>query len=180
MRSPLRHAPLAAALAFAIIAAGAARSALSTLRAANAEHARAALPVRHAAAPGRPAAGDGPDDAPRDDRTLAARIAAGRQIFFDGALSEPPGTSCASCHDPAHGYAGNHGSTIGVARGSRPDHFARRNTPSVLYLEFVRRFHFHWEEDAALPDARRRLLLGRPRRLARRARRAAADSIPTR
>ena len=63
-----------------------------------------------------------------------------------------PGTSCASCHDPAHGFAGNNGSTAGVAKGSRPGHFARRNTPSVLYLRFVPRFHFHWEEDVALPD----------------------------
>ena len=39
-------------------------------------------------------------------------------------------------------------------QGSRPEHFARRNTPSVLYLRFVPRFHFHWEEDVAA--ARRR------------------------
>jgi len=77
----------------------------------------------------------------------------GAQIFSDVGLSEPPGTSCASCHDPAHGFAGNHGSTNGVALGSRPDHFARRTAPSVLYLGLVHRFHFHWEEDAPLPDA---------------------------
>jgi cytochrome c peroxidase len=82
------------------------------------------------------------------------RVALGRKIFFDKALSEPRGTSCASCHDPAHGFAGNNGSTIGVAAGSRPNHFAKRNTPSVLYLKFVRRFHVHWEEDAPLIDAR--------------------------
>jgi cytochrome c peroxidase len=76
----------------------------------------------------------------------------GRKIFSDGSLSDPPGTSCASCHDPARGFAGNNGSTLGVPRGSRPDHFARRNTPSVLYMKFVPRFHFHWEEDVDLPD----------------------------
>jgi len=65
----------------------------------------------------------------------------------------PPGTSCATCHDPAKGFAGNNGSSLGVARGSRPDHFAKRNTPSVLYLRFVRKFHLHWEEDAPLVDA---------------------------
>jgi cytochrome c peroxidase len=81
------------------------------------------------------------------------RVALGRKIFFDTSLSDPPGTSCASCHDPAHGFAGNNGSVAGVARGSRADHFARRNTPSVLYLRFVPRFHFHWEEDVDLPDA---------------------------
>ncbi|HXJ19267.1 MAG TPA: cytochrome c peroxidase [Polyangia bacterium] len=85
------------------------------------------------------------------DREL--RISVGRRIFFDKSLSEPPGTSCASCHDPAHAFAGNNGSTNGVAQGSRPGHFARRNTPSVLYLKFIKRFHYHWEEDAPLPDA---------------------------
>jgi cytochrome c peroxidase len=84
---------------------------------------------------------------------LDGRVALGRKIFFDATLSDPPGTSCASCHDPAHGFAGNNGSVVGVARGSRADHFARRNTPSVLYLRFVPRFHFHWEEDVDLPDA---------------------------
>ncbi len=69
--------------------------------------------------------------------------AIGKRIFFDASLSEPAGTSCASCHDAAHAYAGNHGSAIGVARGRAPDHFARRNTPSVLYLGLIHRFHFH-------------------------------------
>jgi cytochrome c peroxidase len=80
------------------------------------------------------------------------RVALGRVMFFDPHFSDPPGTSCASCHDPAHGFAGENGSTIGTPAGSRPGHFARRNTPSVLYLKFVRPFHLHWEEDAPLVD----------------------------
>ncbi len=80
------------------------------------------------------------------------RIALGRKVFFDPSLSEPPGTSCASCHDPARAFAGNHGSTLGVPLGSRPGHYARRNTPSLLYLTYVRRLHPHWEEDAPLVD----------------------------
>ncbi len=90
--------------------------------------------------------------APAKTRPADPRAALGRKIFFDASLSEPPGTSCASCHDPAHGFAGNNGSVLGVARGSRPNRFARRNTPSVLYMKFVPRFHFHWEEDVDLPD----------------------------
>ena len=86
-------------------------------------------------------------------RTRVARVALGRAIFFDTNLSVPAGTSCASCHDPARGFAGNHGSSSGVPLGSRPHHFARRSTPSVLYLPFVRQFHLHWEEDAPLVDA---------------------------
>jgi cytochrome c peroxidase len=84
---------------------------------------------------------------------LAARVELGRRIFSDRGLSEPPGTSCASCHDADRAFAGNNGSTFGVPRGSRPGHFARRSTPSLLYLRYVRRFHYHWEEDAPLPDA---------------------------
>jgi cytochrome c peroxidase len=90
------------------------------------------------------AAGTGPS-------TSETRAALGRKIFFDESLSDPPGTSCASCHDPARGFSGTHGSGNGVARGSRPDHFARRTTPSVLYLRFVPRFAFKWEEDVPLP-----------------------------
>jgi len=86
-------------------------------------------------------------------QTSDARVSLGRAIFFDPRLSVPEGTSCASCHDPKRAFAGNHGSTNGVALGSRPNHFARRNTPSVLYLKFIRKFHLHWEEDAPLVGA---------------------------
>jgi cytochrome c peroxidase len=111
--------------------------------------------LRLAVPPARAAA---PPVAPRPSAAPSARVddtrvELGRAIFFDANLSVPPGTSCASCHDPSRGFAGNHGSTSGVALGSRPGHFAKRNTPSVLYLRFVRKFHLHWEEDAPLVDA---------------------------
>jgi cytochrome c peroxidase len=86
-------------------------------------------------------------------QTSDARVSLGRAIFFDPRLSVPEGTSCASCHDPKRAFASNHGSTNGVALGSRPNHFAKRNTPSVLYLRFIRKFHLHWEEDAPLVNA---------------------------
>jgi cytochrome c peroxidase len=82
-----------------------------------------------------------------------AHVSLGRAIFFDPRLSVPEGTSCASCHDPKRAFAGNHGSTNGVALGSRPNRFAKRNTPSLLYLRFIRKFHLHWEEDAPLVNA---------------------------
>jgi cytochrome c peroxidase len=84
---------------------------------------------------------------------LAARAALGKKLFLDQSLSEPPGTSCASCHESGRAFSGNNGSAIGVPRGSRPGHFARRSTPSLLYLKYVRRYHYHWDEDAPLPDA---------------------------
>jgi cytochrome c peroxidase len=92
-----------------------------------------------------------PDTTSSSERNTVL-AALGRQLFYDSSLSEPPGTSCASCHEPAHGFSGTNGSKNGLAQGSRPGHFAARNTPSVLYLKFVKRFHYHWEEDMPLPD----------------------------
>ncbi len=80
-----------------------------------------------------------------------ARVALGRQVFFDTRLSEPAGTSCASCHDPTQGFAGNHGSRIGVALGSRPDLVGRRNVPSVLYAAYVPPLFFYQDDDALAP-----------------------------
>jgi len=80
-----------------------------------------------------------------------ARVALGRQVFFDTRLSEPAGTSCASCHDPAQGFAGNHGSRIGVALGSRPDLVGRRNVPSALYAAYVPPLFFYQDDDAPAP-----------------------------
>ena len=78
---------------------------------------------------------------------LTAREKVGQSIFLDATLSDPPGTSCSSCHDPRRAFWGDHGSTVGVAAGSRPGHFARRNAPSVMYLKFVPPFHFALEDD---------------------------------
>ncbi|HEX3775306.1 MAG TPA: cytochrome c peroxidase [Polyangiaceae bacterium] len=89
------------------------------------------------------------ESAPSED----IRVTLGRKIFFDPNLSLPKGTSCASCHDPAHGYASGHSSPVGVANGSAAGRMARRNTPSTLYLRFVRPFHLEWEEEAEFPEA---------------------------
>lgn len=79
------------------------------------------------------------------------RVALGRQIFFDPRLSEPAGTSCAACHDPAQGFAGNHASGIGVALGSRHDRFGVRNVPSALYAAYVPPLFFYQDDDAPVP-----------------------------
>lgn len=80
-----------------------------------------------------------------------ARAALGRRLFFEPRLSEPAGTSCASCHDPAHGFAGNHGSRLGVPLGSRPDLVGRRNTPSALYAAYVPPLFRYQDDDAPAP-----------------------------
>jgi cytochrome c peroxidase len=89
--------------------------------------------------------------APSPASSLASRIELGRALFFDAALSEPAGTSCASCHDPERAFAGMNGSSTGVPRGSRPGHFARRNAPSLYYLKYVPKFHFYQDDDAVRP-----------------------------
>jgi cytochrome c peroxidase len=73
----------------------------------------------------------------------------GRSLFFDTSLSNPPGTSCASCHDPEHAYSSSNGSELGVPRGSRSGHFARRNAPSLLYLKQIPQFGFRLDDDDA-------------------------------
>jgi cytochrome c peroxidase len=78
---------------------------------------------------------------------IPARAALGRAIFFDQALSEPRGTSCASCHDPARALAGDNGSRAGVPAGSRRGQLARRSTPSLMYLKYVPRFRFVGEPE---------------------------------
>lgn len=92
-----------------------------------------------------------PREGPPDNPVL---VALGKQIFFDERLSEPPGTSCASCHDPAHAFSGTHGSNLGVPLGSRPAHFARRSAPSVLYMRYVPKFHYFEDDEAPQPQPR--------------------------
>jgi cytochrome c peroxidase len=79
--------------------------------------------------------------------SLVDLVTLGRRIFEDSKLSEPPGTSCASCHDPATAYSSQNGSTNGLPRGSRRGHFARRTAPSLLYLRYVPSFRYHQEGD---------------------------------
>jgi cytochrome c peroxidase len=64
----------------------------------------------------------------------AAMVEAGRRLFFDVRLSEPPGTSCASCHDPTRAFTGDNGSGLAVPRGSRAETRGTRNSPTLMYL----------------------------------------------
>lgn len=55
-----------------------------------------------------------------------AKIELGRQLFFDPRLSADGTVSCASCHDPDHGYAAP--TPVGVGVGGRR---GTRNAPTV-------------------------------------------------
>jgi cytochrome c peroxidase len=66
----------------------------------------------------------------------------GQQIFSDPDLSEPRGTACAACHQPDRGFAGNHGSRIGVALGSQSGALGLRNAMTNSYLGFIEPLSF--------------------------------------
>ncbi|MFZ4479520.1 MAG: cytochrome-c peroxidase [Rhodoferax sp.] len=70
------------------------------------------------------------------------RARLGSLIFTDGNLSEPRGTACAACHQAQQGFAGNHGSMIGVAQGSQPGSIGLRNAMTNAYAALVPAFQF--------------------------------------
>jgi cytochrome c peroxidase len=61
----------------------------------------------------------------------------GQMIFTDSNLSEPRGTACVACHQPGKGFAGNHGSRIGVALGSQAGALGLRNAMTNSYVGFI-------------------------------------------
>jgi cytochrome c peroxidase len=66
---------------------------------------------------------------------LSKKAALGALLFADTSLSEPPGQSCATCHDPRHAFADpRRGST---SEGAVKGRFGVRNTPSIVYASFA-------------------------------------------
>ena len=63
----------------------------------------------------------------------------GEKLFFDASLSEPAGQSCASCHDPAFGFA-DPDRNLPVSEGVIPGRFGTRNSPSASYALFFPEF----------------------------------------
>lgn len=70
----------------------------------------------------------------------------GKSIFFDPTLSEPAGQSCASCHDPGHGFA-DPDQHLPTSEGVIKGLFGSRNTPSVAYAAFSPELFFDPEEE---------------------------------
>jgi cytochrome c peroxidase len=81
--------------------------------------------------------------APATPVTLSSKAELGKMIFNDGNLSEPRGFACVACHQAHTGFAGNNGSTLGVAQGSKPGALGLRNTMTNSYVGFVPEFEFH-------------------------------------
>ena len=65
----------------------------------------------------------------------------GQFLYFDENLSEPSGQSCASCHDPAFGFA-DPDKGLPVSEGVIPGLFGGRNSPSSAYAMYAPIFYF--------------------------------------
>lgn len=64
-----------------------------------------------------------------------AKIALGKQIFFDKNLSNPIGQACASCHAPEKGFSDSANQAISV--GANGTNFSNRNAPNLAYNVFA-------------------------------------------
>jgi cytochrome c peroxidase len=96
-----------------------------------------------AAGPAFPDGARGPDEKDLSDVQLL-----GKRIFEDFNLSEPRGMACMSCHDPRHAFQGDNGSPIpGIALGSRPGHFGKRKSPTIMYKAYSPPFGFYKDVD---------------------------------
>ena len=71
--------------------------------------------------------------APASNPTTPAKVALGRLLFWDPALSGPRDVACATCHHPDFGYAENRDLSIGVT-GSGLGHRRRFGTGSSIPL----------------------------------------------
>src|SRR5262249_3103129 len=65
--------------------------------------------------------------APASDPLTAEKVALGKRLFFDIRLSEDGGISCASCHDPGHGFSDPRRLSVGML-GQR----GKRHAPTLL------------------------------------------------
>ena len=71
----------------------------------------------------------------------ASIASVGRAIFFDETLSSGSNQSCASCHDPAAGFADPDTSAMTpVSEGSVGGAFGNRNAPTAAYASFAPQF----------------------------------------
>ncbi|WP_255609168.1 cytochrome-c peroxidase [Methylosinus sp. Sm6] len=83
-----------------------------------------------------------------DEAGLSPLELLGKKIFEDTRLSEPPGVSCASCHEASKAFQGNNGSPVAaLAQGSRAGVLGKRNTPTLSYISYAPRFGLVEEQE---------------------------------
>lgn len=68
---------------------------------------------------------------PKDNPSTEAKIALGKQLYFDGRLSRDNKVSCASCHDPGKGFSNGERFATGV-EGKK----GGRSAPTVINAAF--------------------------------------------
>ena len=78
-------------------------------------------------------------------KKLSIQQALGQKIFFDTNLSNPPGQSCASCHDPKTAFS-EPDLDLPVSKGAEEGKTGTINTPTAMYTAFMPAFHFEPEE----------------------------------
>jgi cytochrome c peroxidase len=88
---------------------------------------------------------------PKDNPTTPAKVALGRQLFFDPRLSGDNKISCATCHRPDKAF----GDGLPQAKGAKGKTL-KRNTPSLLNVGFFSTFGWDGraktlEEQSLLP-----------------------------
>lgn len=84
---------------------------------------------------------------PEDNPAMPEKVALGRLLFFDPILSTDGTVSCATCHDPQHGWADERATPLGVGgEGRGPSRLLVRHTgatplvrnvPTVLNAGFL-------------------------------------------
>lgn len=79
---------------------------------------------------------------PNDNLLTAAKVALGRKLFFDPVLSKDHTVSCASCHQPNHGFASPDKKAIGIN-----GQVGERNAPTVVNRAYGK--HFFWDGRAS-------------------------------
>ncbi|MCC6511326.1 MAG: c-type cytochrome [Pirellulaceae bacterium] len=75
---------------------------------------------------------------PKDNPSTEAKIELGRMLYFDKRLSSDNTVSCASCHDPKHGWSNNDATAVGVG-GQR----GGRSAPTIINSAY-QKFQF-WD-----------------------------------
>jgi cytochrome c peroxidase len=87
---------------------------------------------------------------PKDNALTEAKVRLGRRLFFDPILSADGAVACASCHDPAHGLAGQARLAIGI-KGQQ----MHRNAPSLWNRAYGTSFFWDGRESSLEDQALR-------------------------
>ena len=80
---------------------------------------------------------------PKDNPLTTEKVSLGRKLFFDPILSGDNTVSCASCHQPAHGFA----APEKLARGFK-NRTGTRNAPSLLNRAYGKAFFWDGRENS--------------------------------